>query len=55
MKIRNWECLEEETKYEEYYLPGYNTVQFVEIQLTFRKYISLPFSGFKNKPSKKPA
>jgi hypothetical protein len=41
--------------YEECYLLGYSAVQSVEIQPTFRKNISPPSSGSKNKPSKKEA
>jgi hypothetical protein len=32
---------------------GYNAVQFVESQLTFRRNMSPPLSGSKNKPRKK--
>jgi hypothetical protein len=35
------------------YLLGYNTVHFVESQLTLRRNMSPPYSGSKNKPSKK--
>jgi hypothetical protein len=37
-----------------WYLLGYNAVQPVEIQQTFRKKISPTFSGSKNSPSKNP-
>jgi hypothetical protein len=37
--------------YEEYYLLGYNAVQSVEIQPTFRRNISPSFLGSKYKPS----
>jgi hypothetical protein len=40
---------------EDYYLVGYNAVEFAGSQLTFRRNISPPSSGSKNKPSKKPA
>jgi hypothetical protein len=39
--------------FEEYYVLGYNAVQFVESQLTFRRNISPPSSGSKHKPRKK--
>jgi hypothetical protein len=39
---------------EELYLLVYNAVYSTEIQLTFRKKISPPSSGSKNRPSKKP-
>jgi hypothetical protein len=38
----------------EMYLLGYNTLQSVESQAMFWRKISLPSSGSKNKPSKKP-
>jgi hypothetical protein len=41
--------------FEEFYLLGYNTVQAAESQPTFRKNMSPPSPGSKNKPSKKPA
>jgi hypothetical protein len=41
--------------YEEYYLLWYNAVYSVESQPTFRRNISPPSSGSKNKQSKKPA
>jgi hypothetical protein len=44
-----------DTLHEEYYLLGYNAVYSAESQPTFRRNISLPFSGLKNKPSKIPA
>jgi hypothetical protein len=40
--------------YEELYLLGYNTLQSVESQPTFRRNISLPSLVSKNEPSKKP-
>jgi hypothetical protein len=40
---------------EEYYLLGYNAVYSVERQPTFRRNISPPSSGSKNKPRKIPA
>jgi hypothetical protein len=39
---------------EEFCHLGYNAVQSVESQLTFRRNMSLPSSGSKNNPSKKP-
>jgi hypothetical protein len=39
---------------EHLYLLGYNAVQSVESQLTFRRNLSLTSSGSKGKPSKKP-
>jgi hypothetical protein len=33
---------------------GYNSVQYVQSKSTFRRNISSPSSGSKNKPSKKP-
>jgi hypothetical protein len=39
---------------DEYYLLGYNAVQSVESQPTFRRNLLPPSSGSKNKPSKKP-
>jgi hypothetical protein len=39
--------------YEEYYLLGYNAVQSVESQPTFRRNISPPSSGSTNRPSMK--
>jgi hypothetical protein len=41
--------------YEEYYLVGYNAVQSIESQLTFRRNMWPLSSRCKNKPSKKPA
>jgi hypothetical protein len=41
--------------YEEYYLLGYKAVQSVESQPKFRKTISPPVFGSKNKASEKPA
>jgi hypothetical protein len=41
--------------YEEFYLLGYNAVQSVVSQPTFRRNISPQSSGSKKKPSKKPA
>jgi hypothetical protein len=40
---------------EELYLPGYNKVQSTENELIFWTSMIPPFSGPKNKPSKKPA
>jgi hypothetical protein len=40
---------------EEYYLLWYDAMQYVESQRTFRRKILPPYSGSKNKPSKKPA
>jgi hypothetical protein len=40
--------------FEEYYLLGYNAVQSVESRPTFRRNLSSPSSGSKNKPIKKP-
>jgi hypothetical protein len=40
---------------EEVYLLGYNTVWFVQSQLTFRRNMPPTSSGSKNKPSMKPA
>jgi hypothetical protein len=40
--------------YEEFYLLGYNAVQSVENQLMIRRNTSLPSSGSKTRPSKKP-
>jgi hypothetical protein len=40
---------------EDYYILGYNAVQSVGSQPTFRKNISPPSPGSKYKPSKKPA
>jgi hypothetical protein len=40
--------------YEEFYLLGYNAVYFVGSQPTFRRNMSPPSTGSKNKPSKKP-
>jgi hypothetical protein len=39
---------------EHFYLLGYNAEYLVESQLTFRRTISSPTSGSKNKPGKKP-
>jgi hypothetical protein len=41
--------------YEEYYLPRYNAVQFVESLPTFQNNLSLQSSGSNNKLSNKPA
>jgi hypothetical protein len=38
-----------------FYVRGYNAVQFIENQQTFRKDMSPPTSVSENKPSKKPA
>jgi hypothetical protein len=46
--------LHKTTYFQEYCLLGYNSVKFVEGQITFRKNISPPSSG-SNKPSNKPA
>jgi hypothetical protein len=40
---------------EEFYLLEYNAVQSIENQPIFWRYTLFPFSGSKNKPSKKPA
>jgi hypothetical protein len=40
--------------FEEYCLLGYNAVQSVESQQTFRRNVSPPSSGSKDKASKKP-
>jgi hypothetical protein len=45
---------DEDNDNEEYHLPGYNTVQSIDSQLTFRKIISPP-SSRSNKPGKIPA
>jgi hypothetical protein len=39
--------------YEEFYLLGYNTLQSVESQPTFRRKIVTPSSRLKSKPNKK--
>jgi hypothetical protein len=41
--------------YEEFHVLGYNALLSVESQPTFRRNISHPSSGSKNKPSKEPA
>jgi hypothetical protein len=41
--------------FEDFYILGYNAMQPVENQTTFRRNISPASSGSKNKPSKKPA
>jgi hypothetical protein len=42
------------TRVEECYLLGYNAVKSAENKLTFRRSMSVPSSGSKNKPCKKP-
>jgi hypothetical protein len=37
----------------EFYIPGYNDMYFVESLQMFRRNVSFPSSGAKNKPSKK--
>jgi hypothetical protein len=39
---------------EEFYLLGYNELQSLKSELTFRRDLSPPYSGSKNKPIKKP-
>jgi hypothetical protein len=51
----NKNCMKTQRKNEEYYLLGYNAVQSVKCQPTFRRNISPPSSGSKNKLSKKAA